>query len=321
MLISLVALNISNFMTRYTILFCLAMLQFTFAWSEDADPRLGSAILICEQASSRVMLMDSNVDWSEDKAVIWSWSPLKDAGVMGERKSWFRNIDEAKPVHNGNQLIVTASGGGAALVDYKKAKAIASVYIGGSPHSADRLPDGRIVVASSNGDALSLWDPAVCEILQKLELPDAHGVEWDASRNRLWALGGKQLICLSYHPKNKKPLRVEAVIKLPVTDASKKYPRHGGHDLTRIPGEDAYFVSDMDHLWRFDCKTRTFKALKDKHGMPKVKSISRLGVKGPILVLQATEQWYSTGPQTLDQSKVWKLPKARIYKARWWFPW
>ena len=79
MLISSVALNISNFMTRYTILFCLAMFQFTFAWAEDADSRLGSAILICEQASSRVMLMDSNVDWSEDKSVSWAGSRLIDA--------------------------------------------------------------------------------------------------------------------------------------------------------------------------------------------------------------------------------------------------
>ena len=76
----------------------------------------------------------------------------------------------------------------------------------------------------------------------------------------------------------------------------------------------------MDHLWRFDCKSESFTPLGKRHEMAKVKSISQLKKDGPILVLKADEQWHSTGPRTIDESVIWKLPKARIYKARWWLP-
>jgi len=263
--------------------------------------------------------MDSTLDWAEAEAVIWSWSPENDPLIKEEQKASFRNVDEAKPVLDGAQIVVTTSGGGAALVDFKSAKAIAAINIGGSPHSADMLPDGRIVVASSDGDSVSLWDPASNEIIQKLELLDAHGIEWDRSRQALWALGGKQLTRYDYDPETAR-LKPAFIIDLPVTEASKQYPRHGGHDLTRIPGEAAYFVSDMDHLWRFDCAEETFEPLAARHEMKMVKSISQLGRDGAVIVLQATEKWYATGPRTLDESKIWHLPEARIYKARWWVP-
>lgn len=265
------------------------------------------------------MLMDSTMDWAEAEAVIWSWEPENDPFIKEDQKAWFRNLDDAKPVLDGIQIVVTASGGGAALIDFKSARAIAAVYVGGNPHSADMLPDGRIVVASSNGDSVSLWDTSSNEIIQKLELLDAHGLEWDRSRQALWALGGKQLKRYDYDPETAR-LKAAFAIDLPVTETSKHYPRHGGHDLTRIPGQDAHFISDMDHLWRFDCPEETFKPLAERHEMKMVKSISQLGRDGPVIVLQATELWYATGPRTLDESTIWHLPETRIYKARWWIP-
>lgn len=280
-----------------------------------------TSILICEQASNRIMLMDSEVDWASPDAVSWSWSPQHDPTLDEDQRSWFRSLDDAKPVLNGQQIVVTASGGGAALIDFESARAIATIDIGGSPHSAELLPDGRVVVASSNGDKLSLWDPEIGKILQTTELADAHGVEWDQDRQCLWALGGKQLICYDYQADSGSPrLEPKLTLDLPVTEASKLHPRHGGHDLTPIPGEDAYFVSDMDHLWRFDCKSESFSPLDKRHKMAMVKSISQLGKGGQVLVLQATEKWYATGPRTIDELRIWALPEARIYKARWWLP-
>ena len=289
--------------------------------SEPSKDQEKTSILICEQASNRIMLMDSEVDWASPDAVVWSWSPKNDPAVSDDQRSWFRSLDDAKPVRNGQQVVVTASGGGAALIDFESAQAIATVNIGDSPHSAELLPDGRVVVASSNGNKLSLWDPESGKILQTTELADAHGVEWDEDRQCLWALGGKQLICYTYQADSDSPrLAPKLTLDLPVTEASKLHPRHGGHDLTPIPGEDAYFVSDMDHLWMFDCKSESFTPLDKGHEMAMVKSISQLGKDGQILVLQATEKWYAPGPRTIDGLKIWALPKARIYKARWWLP-
>ncbi|WP_338689934.1 DUF6528 family protein [Haloferula helveola] len=278
-----------------------------------------ATILICEQATTRIMRMDASLDWSSPEAVVWSWSPADDPALDDTQRKWFSNPDEAKPDRGGKQIVITASGGGVALIDYATAQATAVIEIGGNPHSADFLPDGRVVVASSTGDTLSLWDADAGEIIQKLTLSDAHGLEWDVMRNCLWALGGKQIQRLHYHPgADPNPLTVESTVDLPVTEASKRHPRHGGHDLTPIPGEDAYFVSDMDHLWRFDPATETFAPLAGRHEMADVKSISQLAKDGPILVLMATQDWHSTGPRTLDESEIWELPGARIYKARWW---
>ncbi|MFK7850474.1 MAG: DUF6528 family protein [Akkermansiaceae bacterium] len=285
---------------------------------KSAQPPL---ILICEQASNRILLMDSKKDWAKEDAVVWSWSPAEDPSLEAAERKWFTNLDEAKPVRGGSQIVVTASsGGGAALIDFNSAQAIAKIWIGGSPHSAELLPDGRVIVGSSNGNSLSLWDTEENEIVQTLELSDAHGTEWDPTRNCLWALGGKQLLRCDYDPKSETPLSITKTINLPVTEASKLHPRHGGHDLTRIPGEDAYFVSDMDHLWRFDCSNQTFTPLPERHEMPMVKSISQLPSTGTIIVLQATTKWWATGPRTLDESTIWELPNSRIYKARWWLP-
>jgi hypothetical protein len=321
----MIAPRIRTIMNRHLIL-CLSLplmmaIEACGKQPEPAKDQAKSSILICEQASNRIMLMDSEVDWKSPDAVIWSWSPKLDPMVDDHQHSWFRSLDDAKPVRHGQQVVVTASGGGAALIDFESGRAVATVNIGGSPHSAELLPDGRVVVASSNGDKLSLWDPGSGQILQTTELGDAHGVEWDQTRKCLWALGGKQLICFAYQADSGTPrLEPKLVLDLPVTEASKHHLRHGGHDLTPIPGEDAYFVTDMDHLWRFDCKNETFTPLAQGHGTAKVKSISQLGKGGPILVLQATEKWYAAGPRTVDGLRKWALPEARIYKARWWLP-
>jgi hypothetical protein len=134
-------------------------------------------------------------------------------------------------------------------------------------------------------------------------------------------LGGKQLARYEYQAGAKDSRLVQKqLLDLPVTEESKQHDRHGGHDLTRIPGEDGYFVSDMERLWRFDCKSESFTPLGERHEMANVKSISQLKKGGPILVLQANEKWYATGPRTIDETLIWELPKARIYKARWWLP-
>ena len=304
------------------VLFCLACVLSLFGCTTHLTAQLEPKrpqILVCEQATASVLLMDADQDWALPEAVIWSWHPLKDPTLTDEQRGWFSNLTDAKPIRAGQKIVVCASGGGAAIVDKQTSRAVAVIYVGANPHSVEVLPDGRIIIASSHGDKLSLWDVNRGEIIQAVDLIDAHGVAWDTKRRCLWALGGKQLKRYHYD-KGAGRLLEQSVIDLPVTQASKQYPRHGGHDLTKVPGQDAYFVSDMDHLWRFDRYTKSFAPLPQRHAMKLVKSISQSGEDGPILVLQATDRWHASGPRLIDDSKVWNMPGARIYKARWWMP-
>ncbi len=280
------------------------------------------AILICEQASGRVVLMDSATDWSDPSAELWAWDPAQDPGLSDEQRGWFSHPSEAKPARAGTRVLVTASGGGVAVVDVFTGEAAFVAYAGGNPHSAALLPDGRLVTVSSTGERVTLFDPSAGrEPVQTLPLVDAHGVEWDAGRRCVWAVSGKTLAQYGYTPGRDHPeLLPLRAIGLPVTPESQKHPRYGGHDLTPIPGEDAYFVSDMDHLWRFDPRDLSFTPLPQRHAMASVKSISQLGGGGLIIVLQATQNWWAEGPITLDSTGRWALPGARIYKARWWQP-
>lgn len=285
-----------------------------------AIPLDAPAILICEQASGRVVLMDSATDWADPSAELWAWDPHADPTLTDEQRGWFSNPSEAKPARAGTRVLVTASGGGLALVDVFTGHAVFVAYAGGNPHSAALLPDGRIVTVSSTGERVSLFDPSAgSEPVQTLPLVDAHGVVWDVGRQCVWALSGKTIAQYGYTPGEADPeLALIQTINLPLTPEAQQHPRHGGHDLTRIPGEDAYFVSDMDHLWRFDPSDGLFTPLPQRHAMAHAKSISQLGEAGPIIVLQATENWWAEGPVALDGSQRWTLPGGRIYKARWW---
>ncbi|MFI4860520.1 MAG: DUF6528 family protein [Phycisphaerales bacterium JB063] len=287
---------------------------------DDVLPSEVSGILITEQASGRILLMNETMDWADPAAVRWIWDPATADGLTAQQRQWFGNPTEAKPVRGGEQLLITASGGGLALVDFPSGRVAFAAHVGGNPHSAALLPGGGIVVASSNGDRVTLYLPeASNNPIQTTTLVDAHGLEWDEERHCLWALGGKTMAQYGYDPEADNPeLILQQSFDLPVTPESQQYPRHGGHDLVPIPGEDAYFVTDMDHLWRFDPETLAFDPLEQRHLMPGSNSISQLGPGGEIIVLQETESWWATGPRTLDDEQVWHLPDARIYKARWW---
>jgi hypothetical protein len=284
----------------------------------DAPPADDAAILCCEQRSTRLLLLDANTDWSDPRAIRWSWSPDEADDIEPAHRPWFRYLTDGKRVLGGTHLITSASGGGIALIRMKDKRVVFYALADGNTHSIEILPDGNLVSASSTGNYLRVFstDPAAGRFPKNAKhtdtkLEDAHGVTWDHERQRLWAVGGVDLVRYRYNGDRQNPALTE--------DARFKLPnRGGGHDLFPVPGTRRLFVTG-GWIWTFDTETEKFADFPSRlqHG---VKSISQREPGGPTLLMVATESWWSDTLRFVNEDRKKQFPQARFYKARWWVP-
>lgn len=281
----------------------------------------GPFILACEQAQARIVLLDARADWSDDDAIVWQWQASHDAHIAPEHHSWFSNPSDAKWIDRGQRVLTVASGGGMAVIDSKSAEIVGYGYVGGNPHSATQLPDGRIVTVSSTGDLVQLFEyqqdaSPKYQVIQTLILTDAHGVVWDDAHGCIWALGGKQIKRFDYNFEQSS-LTHATTIDLPINEKTLQQPRHGGHDLSWDMTGEKLALSDTDNLWTFDPQSHAFAPLAPHH-LRHVKSISHLPHSPHPIVMQATTEWWSDTIRSTDGTWEKTLPDAKFYKARWW---
>lgn len=276
----------------------------------------GSRIVCAEQKGSRVLICDASIsDWNKEGAILWEWSPSSDTAIAPEHRKWFNCLSEVKPVKNATAILVTASGGGVALVDIKKNKASFYAFDSGNMHSACLLPDGNIVTASSDGDHICLFDiKNGCLSPESAKkkiyyLKFAHAVVWDKKRELLWAMGLDEIAAFKY-AQEPEPI-LEKVDSIPLSGAA-----YDGHDLCAVQGLDLLFMTGKG-LSIFDPDERKIYFSAD---IEKLKSISMNN--GAVIVMRADESWWS---QSIRLAGAGMLPAgtlkgARFYKARWLVP-
>ncbi|MAW60132.1 MAG: hypothetical protein CMJ94_04775 [Planctomycetes bacterium] len=272
----------------------------------------GPQLIVCDQAEARIAILAAESDWSEPEAVQWEWRARETASLAAAEREWFENPTEAKPVLGGEYLLVTASGGGVALVRVEDGGLLFHAYAGGNPHSAELLFDGGLVVACSTGNELQFWRLEQPDgPIQRLPCEDAHGVAWDPHTTRLWALGRTELLALSYLGKDEdQPLRV--VERYPLPDP-------GGHDLSRM-GSGALALSTHGGGWIFDPRQPQFLPYPGLAEVADLKSISepiRLRGNLPTVTVRAEESWWSETVRAVGRDWSRSLPGSRIYKSRW----
>lgn len=269
----------------------------------------GKCLLITEQAQSTILIVDT-----ETGKTVWAWDPY--AAKDLEDPDWFSNPDEAKPVYDNNYVLITASGGGVALVRISDKKTVFHAYAGGNPHSAELLPDGNIVTASSTGNYLTIFytdtlaSPADV-YKKKAPIPSGHNVVWDKKRKTLWSAGEDKLYAYEYNFNCTRP-------GLRLTD-SLQLPGSGAHDLFPVYGRDSLWLSNLKGVYYIGLENKSVTRAKVEYH-ENIKSVSS-GPEGfPVIIIKPEEQWWSEKVLDTGGNIILEQNGARIYKARWFLP-
>ncbi|ACU04346.1 DUF6528 family protein [Pedobacter heparinus] len=263
-------------------------------------------IILAEQLQTRVAIADV-----ASKAIIWEWSPgIPD--IKADALKWFSNISDAKLVYNGKYILATASGGGVALVRIADKKTVFYAFAGGNVHSAELLPDGNIVSASSTGNYLTLFK------VDTLSFPDhvyaktipidfGHNVVWDHKNQVLWSAAMNQLKSFKYNFNCDFPdLDLLESISIPGTEA---------HDLFPVHGENALWLTNTTNVYKFDVGTKKFTQAEVIQA--DIKSVSS-GPEGyPIILLKPKVSWWADEVIDAKGNTIFLQNGLKIYKARW----
>ena len=249
-----------------------------------------------------------------DKArKVWSWKAGERPEIPENIRRTFRSTDECKPIDGGKMILVTSSGGGVALVQRNTGKAVFWAYVQNA-HSAEVLPGNRVVVAGSTGEkgnrlvVFSLDEPE--KEIFSTPLHSGHGVVWDPSRKRLWALGEKELH--AYRLSERKDDR-PALIR----ESTHQLPSLGGHDLRAIPGTDRLIVTSNTDVYVFDRGDSTFKPFPGLANMEQVKAVDVHPETGRVVFTTAEERWWAKRIRFLEPPREIPRPGERLYKVRW----
>ncbi|AUG80990.1 hypothetical protein CFP65_6331 [Kitasatospora sp. MMS16-BH015] len=263
-----------------------------------------SLVLAVDQGSRRVLVADANeLPWQGERPGLWGWSADDVPGLGGD--AWWA-VSEAKHRRWRGQrwLVVCATGGLAALVSFPEGRVHWSARPGGNPHSVELLPDGRPVVASADG-FLTLYGADATPV--RHAFAGAHGLQWDARRRLLWALGDTALTAFTVGA------RLEAVRSVPL-------PTPGGHDLALVAADpDLLWVTTNRHVYRYAIPTGTFLAAPADG--PGVKSVGDDPRSGQLLTVHPEpgnpSPWCTATLTFTRPDGTARLARASLYKARW----
>lgn len=292
--------------------FChgLALALTLFATSASAIPSPAQhEVVVCGWDEVFILRIDG-----ERRERIWSWRAKGRSDIPEELHRLFGTTDECKPFDGGSKILITSSGGAAALVDRDSDRVL---FYGraANAHSADLLPRGRIAVAASHaraggGDRLILFDAAKPD--QELwsgELPWGHGVVWDERRRLLWALADEDIRVFELQDWETAAPKLRRVALIPLPEA-------GGHDFT-VVNDSLIAVSTAKRCWLFDRDKRTFAPHPELAAKASVKSISHHPA-GRVMYVQAEgENWWAERIHFLRPPGVMHIPGEHFYKARW----
>lgn len=304
------------------------------AWAEEGEDEMHHArgvvtpVMITEQASNRLMVMDVRRPWSDPRAVLWTWQASERNGISDPATSWGLPDDgRLRRGADGQQYVLTTDSYGLlAKIPFPRGGEVAwSVELGHgpNPHGIELLPDGNVAVAASTGKFVRIYTASQgrhSDHYVEDALSGAHEVYWDDAMQVLWAIADHEVIGYS----------VGGTAAEPTLERSHSLalPTNWGHDLHPVPGQpDRLWATTVYGVHQMEKSTgahhEDFERAYDLYNV-NVKSIGTDARSGAVLETQPTTgnalSWAT------DQVKFFvgrrgsftrTLPGASIYRARW----
>ena len=244
---------------------------------------------------------------------VWSWRAEERPEIPDELRTRFETTDDCKSVDGGASILVSSSGGAVALVERATGRAVFWAAVENA-HSAEMLPDGRILVAGSTGkegNRLVLFDRArPGQELASVPLQGAHGAVWDSETRTVWALGETELHTYALEGWEGATPALVLTRRIALPDA-------GGHDLRPIPGSRHLVLTTRANVWTLDRDCLLFEAHDRLGGLEGVKCVDVHPGTGRIAFVQAETNWWAYRVRFLQPEGEIPLPGERLYKARW----
>ena len=288
-----------------------------FFWSDVNAQKISNGneiikqqVIITDQSENRIVIADV-----ETGKITWEW--LADqSNIHPQDIKWFNAPSDAKAVYDNEYILLNASGGGVALVRIADKKLMFYAYAGGNTHSAELLPDGNIVTASSTGSYLMVFHTDTLHFPEniyskKIPLPFAHNVVWDKKRNILWSAAKNKLYSFKYNFNCGHPdLKVVDSTLLPDTDA---------HDLFPMFDKDSLWLTTVHGVFKIDPSTKKVITVTGNY-TKNIKDVSS-GPKGfPTIIMLPKVKWWTDEILDNKGNSIFKKEGLKIYKARWLLP-
>lgn len=290
------------------IIYCWAVLLFVLVAGCKGERT--KEIIVC--GDDKALIIDVEKSDEKNVCVVWSWNVSDVASeIPVEYQKYMVPLDECKPVDKGTKILLTSSGGGVLLLDRESKKSLFYAHVP-MAHSADLLPNGRIVVALSTnlkGNSLELYDIKKSEqVLFRDSLYSGHGAVWMEANQTLYALGFSELRAYSLKDweTSTPTLHLEKVWKTPIK---------GGHDLLKVTDNELVFTGHEGVYW-FNIAEEKFTPFMPLQDRKNIKSLNYEKETGYMVYTQAEVSWWTHHIYMENPEKVLTIEDINLYKVR-----
>lgn len=266
-------------------------------------------IIACGE--NQVIIIDSKVSDKEDVKILWNWKVADAVDLPPQYQKYLVPTDECKAVDGNDKILITSSGGGVVLVDRKSKKSLFYAYAP-MAHSAEYLPDDRIIVALSthaDGNSLEVYNIKDSEkVIFKDSLYSGHGVVWINKTESLFALGYNEL--RRYSLKNWSSEKPELQLE-------KKWilPDNGGHDLSLI-SDTRLLLTTTKSVWLFKITDEQFSPFELLNQTGNVKSVNFNESTNELVYTKGEISWWTHNIYLKNPDKTITVPNINLYKVR-----
>ena len=276
----------------------------------DINTKSETRIVVCGDHMIRIINWDRSEEETVD--VVWEWQ-IKEAfsQLPAEYEKQLYPLDECKFADNNRNLLITASAGAVLLLEIETRRVL---FYASAPlaHSAEIMPDGRIVVALSThkaGNCIQLFDRTLPEkVLFQDRLYFGHALQYNSENNRLYALGFSKL----------KSYRMEQWhTDSPVLQLENTWtiPFNAGHDLCLVDNREL-LITGREGVAVFDIDKSQFHPFAPLAETGGIKSINYNSENNQLIYTKGEIKWWTHHVYQETPAKKITINDFRIYKVR-----